>query len=113
MSSSAERHTRNMITPVFEIRPFVFQVENEYGSIEQCDRQYLSHLQDLFITYLGKDVVLFTNNGCANRMLGCGTLPGMLSTLDFGGGYVKHSSASILLRGHSDTEGINLANSVE
>jgi len=77
-------------------------VENEYGSLQQCDHQYLSHLQDLFLTYLGKDVVLFTNNGCVNRMLECGTLPGMLSTLDFGGGYVKHSLASILLRGRSD-----------
>jgi len=90
---------------VFEIRPFLFQVENEYGSIQQCDHLYLAHLQDLFMTYLGKDVVLFTNNGCANRMLECGTLPGMLSTLDFGGGYAKHSLASVLLRGHSDEKG--------
>lgn len=97
-----------------KIKPLVYsnggpviavQVENEYGSIEQCDHQYLAHLQDLFMTYLGKDVVLFTNNGCANRMLECGTLPGMLSTLDFGGGYVKHSLASILLRGYSVKKG--------
>lgn len=74
--------------------------------MEQCDHQYMAHLQDLFMTYLGKDVVLFTNNGCTNRMLECGTLPGMLSTLDFGGGYVKHSLASILLRGRSDKEGM-------
>jgi len=38
-------------------------------------------------------------------MLECGTLPGMLSTLDFGGGYAKHSLASVLLRGHSDEKG--------
>ena len=90
---------------------FFFQVENEYGSIEQCDHQYLAHLQDLFMTYLDKDVVLFTNNGCANRMLECGTLPAMLSTLDFGGGYGKRSLASILLRGGSDKEGTKLTNS--
>ena len=90
---------------------FFFQVENEYGSIEQCDHQYLAHLQDLFMTYLGKDVVLFTNNGCINRMLECGTLPGMLSTLDFGGGYAQRSLASILLRGDSDKQGTTLGNS--
>ena len=63
------------------------------------------------MTYLGKDVVLFTNNGCLNRMLECGTLPGMLSTLDFGGGYVKRSLARFLQRGQPDNEGTKLANS--
>ena len=102
LSFSVERHILNI---------FFFQGENEYGSIEQCDHQYLAHLQDLFMTYLGKDVVLFTNNDCASRKLECGTLPGMLSTLDFGGGYVNRSLASILPRGHSDKEDTKLANS--
>jgi len=78
-----------------KIKPLVYsnggpvitvQVENEYGSLEQCDLQYLNHVKNLFVKYLGNDVVLFTNNGCQNRMFRCGTLPGVLSTLDFGGG---------------------------
>ena len=70
----------------------------------------MAHLQDLFVTHLGKDVVLFTNNGCSNRMLACGTLPGMLSTLDFGGGYAKRVLANIILgRRRSFKEGMNEA----
>ena len=57
--------------------------------MKQCDVQYMAHLEELFVKYLGKGVVLFTNNGCQKRMFICGTLPGVLSTLDFGGGFLN------------------------
>ena len=66
--------------------------------MEQCDIQYMEHLQELFVKYLDKDVVLFTNNGCQNRMFKCGTLRGMLSTLDFGGGYVLNDTLTCTIR---------------
>ena len=56
--------------------------------MEQCDHQYMAHLKDLFVKYLGNDVVLFTNNGCTERMFECGTLQGILSTVDAGGGKI-------------------------
>lgn len=65
---------------------FLLQVENEYGSYFTCDHQYMSHLQDLFEQHLGKDVILFTTDGFNDRMLECGSLPSLFTTVDFGAG---------------------------
>ena len=63
------------------------QVENEYGSYYTCDHDYMSHLQATFEQYLGKDVILFTTDGWSDpRMLDCGTLPTLFSTVDFKSG---------------------------
>ena len=80
--------TLKVILSQLPILDFCLKVENEYGSLEQCDHQYMAHLKDLFVKYLGNDVVLFTNNGCADRMFECGTLQGVLSTVDAGGGKI-------------------------
>lgn len=62
------------------------QLENEYGSYFTCDHQYMSHLQDVFEQHLGKDVILFTTDGFNDRMLECGSLPSLFTTVDFGAG---------------------------
>ncbi|CAH3124647.1 unnamed protein product [Pocillopora meandrina] len=61
-------------------------VENEYGSYFTCDHQYMSHLQEVFEQHLGKDVILFTNDGANDKMLECGSLPSLFTTVDFGPG---------------------------
>ncbi|KAM5124836.1 beta-galactosidase-1-like protein isoform 1-T1 [Mantella aurantiaca] len=60
------------------------QVENEYGSFPACDFRYLRHLQSVFRLFLGDDVVLFTTDGNSDRELRCGSLQGLLATVDFG-----------------------------
>ena len=66
------------------------QVENEYGSYFTCDHQYMSHLQEVFEQHLGKDVILFTNDGANDKMLECGSLPSLFTTVDFGPGKNKN-----------------------
>lgn len=46
----------------------------------------MSHLQDVFEQHLGKDVILFTTDGFNDRMLECGSLPTLFTTVDFGAG---------------------------
>lgn len=60
------------------------QVENEYGSFHACDYSYLRHLLTIFRIYLGDDVVLFTTDGNTDNELRCGSLQGLLATVDFG-----------------------------
>ncbi|KAM8934027.1 beta-galactosidase-like [Pelodytes ibericus] len=60
------------------------QVENEYGSFPACDYSYLHHLYGMFRQYLGNDVVLFTTDGNSEKVLHCGTMPGLYATVDFG-----------------------------
>ncbi|KAL9966667.1 hypothetical protein ACROYT_G024779 [Oculina patagonica] len=62
------------------------QIENEYGSYFTCDHQYMTHLQAVFEEHLGKDVILFTTDGFNDRMLECGSLPTLFTTVDFGAG---------------------------
>ena len=73
----------------------------------------MAHLKDLFAKYLGNDVVLFTNNGCADRMFECGTLQGMLSTVDAGGGKIciKHTPKLSIFSFRSDTASSYLTSS--
>ena len=61
-------------------------MENEYGSYFTCDHQYMSHLQALFEKYLGQDVILSTVDGYNDKMLECGSLPSLFTTVDFGPG---------------------------
>ena len=81
--------------------------------MEQCDHQYMAHLKDLFVKYLGNDVVLFTNNGCSDRMFECGTLQGMLSTVDAGGGKIciKRITKQSISSFRSDTASSHLTSS--
>lgn len=60
------------------------QVENEYGSYFACDYNYLRHLTQLFRSYLGDDVVLFTTDGGSLGYLKCGAIDGLYATVDFG-----------------------------
>ncbi|XP_055604075.1 beta-galactosidase isoform X2 [Uranotaenia lowii] len=57
-------------------------IENEYGSFAACDRNYLAFLKNLTESYVQNHAVLFTNDG--PEQLQCGTIPGVLATLDFG-----------------------------
>ncbi|KAJ8025197.1 Beta-galactosidase [Holothuria leucospilota] len=78
-----------------KIKPFLYQnggpiitvqVENEYGSFPACDYSYMRHLYQLFRSYLGDDVVLFTTDGAGKSYLKCGTLEDIYATVDFGPG---------------------------
>ncbi|KAI2668147.1 Beta-galactosidase [Labeo rohita] len=60
------------------------QVENEYGSYFACDYNYMRHLSQLFRSYLGEEVVLFTTDGAGVGYLKCGSLQGIYATVDFG-----------------------------
>lgn len=39
----------------------MLQIENEYGSYDACDKQYLRFLRDLTRAHVGDDVLLFTS----------------------------------------------------
>ncbi|KAM5124837.1 beta-galactosidase-1-like protein isoform 2-T2 [Mantella aurantiaca] len=69
---------------IISVQSFLLQVENEYGSFPACDFRYLRHLQSVFRLFLGDDVVLFTTDGNSDRELRCGSLQGLLATVDFG-----------------------------
>uniref|UniRef100_A0A1B6MNC2 Uncharacterized protein n=2 Tax=Graphocephala atropunctata TaxID=36148 RepID=A0A1B6MNC2_9HEMI len=62
----------------------MLQVENEYGSYSACDRNYTRWLRDVFRSYVGDKAVLFTTDGAGSGYLKCGTIPGVLATVDFG-----------------------------
>ena len=58
------------------------QVENEYGSFGS-DHSYMSAIRDMLLA-AGFDVPLFTADGPTPRMLSGGTLPDVLSFINFG-----------------------------
>jgi beta-galactosidase len=58
------------------------QVENEYGSYGN-DKVYLRTIRDM-ITAAGIDVTLYTSDGYSDSMLQGGTLPEILSVVNFG-----------------------------
>lgn len=68
------------------------QVENEYGSYGN-DKEYLEYLRD-GLRKRGIESLLFTSNGTSDSMLRCGSLPGVLSTVNFGSD-VKESFNSL------------------
>lgn len=78
-----------MIKPLLYINGgpiLTVQVENEYGSYYACDWDYMNHMRDMFRSYLGNEVVLFTTDGNADSFLNCGKTQGLYATVDFGPG---------------------------
>jgi beta-galactosidase len=67
------------------------QVENEYGSFGS-DHTYMRAIQDMLVDG-GFDVPLFTADGPTPRMLSGGTLPGLLSFINFGSDPAKQFEA--------------------
>lgn len=59
------------------------QVENEYGSFGK-DKVYLNAIRKLLVD-AGLEVTLYTSDGSLERMLSGGTLPDLLSVINFGG----------------------------
>ena len=50
----------------------------------------MSHLQATFEKHLGKDVILFTTDGgFSEKLVECGSLPSLFTTIDFGAGKDK------------------------
>ncbi|CAG2112123.1 unnamed protein product, partial [Medioppia subpectinata] len=62
------------------------QIENEYGSYNACDFEYVDHLRDFHIKHFGREVQLFTTDGNADYFLKCGKIDGVFATIDFGPG---------------------------
>lgn len=60
------------------------QVENEYGSFGK-DKDYMNAVRKM-IRDAGFDVTLYTSDGSQDRMLAGGTLPDLLSVINFGAG---------------------------
>ncbi|XP_052864913.1 beta-galactosidase-like [Anopheles cruzii] len=57
-------------------------IENEYGSFSACDKKYMEFLKNITVHFVQDKAVLFTNDG--PELLSCGSIPGILPTLDFG-----------------------------
>ena len=68
--------------------PFLFQLENEYGSYglqtNKCDIVYMNFLRDLARAHLGSDVVLYTTDGNSDTWVRCGKTADVYATVDFG-----------------------------
>uniref|UniRef100_A0AC35TTW2 Beta-galactosidase n=1 Tax=Rhabditophanes sp. KR3021 TaxID=114890 RepID=A0AC35TTW2_9BILA len=62
----------------------MIQIENEYGSFDACDLEYIKFLRDLTHQVVGKDVQLYTTDGADDRMLNCSHVDNVYSTVDFG-----------------------------
>ncbi|XP_070521041.1 beta-galactosidase [Cardiocondyla obscurior] len=60
------------------------QVENEYGSYNACDTEYLNILKDVFVAKVGDKALLYTTDGNSASYLRCGFVPGAYATVDFG-----------------------------
>jgi len=60
------------------------QVENEYGSFGN-DKVYMNAVRQMMLD-AGFDVTLYTSDGSSDRMLAGGTLPDVLSVINFGMG---------------------------
>ncbi|XP_027837509.2 beta-galactosidase-like isoform X2 [Aphis gossypii] len=81
----------NVLMP--KIDPFLYgnggniimvQVENEYGSYNACDQEYLLWLRDLYKSYVGYKALLYTTDGCGYSYFTCGAIPDVYATVDFG-----------------------------
>ncbi|KAK8866542.1 Beta-galactosidase-1-like protein [Tritrichomonas musculus] len=63
------------------------QVENEYGWYNKCDHTYMGMLCDLTESILGKETLMFTNDGAYKSNLDCGNImPRAYASVDFGSG---------------------------
>ena len=69
-------------------RVIMVQVENEYGSYGD-DKDYLRAVETIYREN-GIDCLLFTSDGSEHWMLSGGTLPGMLSVVNFGSHPTEH-----------------------
>nr|WCL15182.1 beta galactosidase-like protein [Yponomeuta evonymella] len=59
------------------------QVENEYGSYGS-DKVYMTQLLDLIKQHVGQSALLYTTDGYSRAMFTAGSVPGALTTIDFG-----------------------------
>lgn len=59
------------------------QVENEYGSFDACDHNYLNWLRDETAKYVNNNALLFTTD-IPNERITCGKIEGVFATTDFG-----------------------------
>lgn len=60
------------------------QVENEYGSYNACDTEYLDMLKEVFVRKIGDKALLYTTDGGSLSYIRCGYIPGVYATVDFG-----------------------------
>lgn len=60
------------------------QIENEYGSYNACDTEYLDMLKEVFVKKIGNKALLYTTDGSSASYLRCGFIPGVYATVDFG-----------------------------
>lgn len=60
------------------------QVENEYGSYNACDTEYMDMLKEVFVKKIGDKALLYTTDGSSVSLLRCGFVPGAYATIDFG-----------------------------
>ena len=74
------------------------QVENEYGSFGN-DHTYMGAIRQMILD-AGFDVPLFTADGPTPRMLSGGTLPGVLSFINFGSDPAKQFKEFARFRSH-------------
>ena len=66
----------------------------------------MTHLQTLFEQYLGKDVILYTTDGYSDKMINCGSLPTLFTTIDFGAGKESKAELDGVLSGLCSRRGI-------
>lgn len=71
-------------------------MENEYGSYNACDQQYMLWLRDLIKGHVGYKALLYTTDGCGYSYFTCGAIHEVYATVDFGasiknGGYNNNS----------------------
>lgn len=60
------------------------QIENEYGSYNACDTEYLDILKEVFVKKIDNKALLYTTDGASVSYLRCGFIPGAYATVDFG-----------------------------
>jgi len=60
------------------------QIENEYGSYNACDTEYLSILKEIFVRHVDNKALLYTTDGSSASLLRCGFIPDVYATIDFG-----------------------------
>lgn len=60
------------------------QIENEYGSYDACDMDYVIWLRDIVRSIVGDAALLYTTDGAASSFLKCGKIAGVYATVDFG-----------------------------
>ncbi|XP_046827579.1 beta-galactosidase [Vespa crabro] len=72
------------------------QVENEYGSYGACDSVYMKTLRNIFQKIVGNKAVLYTTDGINDRMIRCGSVSGVYTTIDFGTGSNVNDSFELM-----------------